>query len=404
MTFTDVISQSPYPGAKKEEIAELFVGDLIYSDWETIFVQHRWLDAYPIFRFTAAERFDPISGKPKLWETVQVKPGNLVAIKLGGELALVGHVLVRQTAYDANSHAVSIQGVGLQWRVWRGHILDKSQEFKGGFKEVATQVLKPFGVAPVFKGEISDLEYENGAHNETGDSVFQFLERIGRMRKVIMAADYEGNLVFVGDHEGDLVDDLTEGINIKSCQCVIKIEESHDLYVVRSQGQRSDNSSPPKAAQPDAMVRGSLPFYSPLLVAAEMPTQNQAELDLRAKFEANLGEGTIIEATVVVYGWFTRSGFLWAQLCGQDVTLNAPMTGLPPGFKLAIRSVTCTQDSQSGTQTTLDLVAGWLLNDRGIGAPAPAPPAPGNAVSTPATPAVAGNPLASETDPQTGPG
>jgi prophage tail gpP-like protein len=398
MAFTDVISQPPYPGAKKEEIAELFVGDLSYSDWQTIFVQHRWMDAWPIFRFTAAERFDPQTDKPKLWETVQVKPGNLVAIKLGGEIAITGYVTTRQTAYDANSHAVSIQGVGVQWRVWRGSILDKSQEFQGDYKAVVTQVLKPFGVTPKFLGEISSEPFDGGAHNEIGDSVFQFLERLGRTRKVILAADYLGNLVFVGEHVSEIIDDLTEGENIKSCQCVIKIEEQYNLYVARGQVKRSDDSSPSKAAQQEAMVRGTLPFYSPILVPMEQPVKKQVELDLRAQFEANLGEGSIIEATVIVYGWFTRSGLLWAQFCGQSVTLNLPMTGLPVGTKLAIRSVTCTQDSQSGTQTTLDLVAGWLLNDKGIvQATAPVPPAPSTATSTPAQPAVTG-------DPQAGPG
>jgi hypothetical protein len=37
--------------------------------------------------------------------------------------------------------------------------------------------------------------------------------------------------------------------------------------------------------------------------------------------------------------------------------------------EMSLRSVTFTQDSESGTRTTLDVVACWLLNDEGVGAP-----------------------------------
>ena len=77
------------------------------------------------------------------------------------------------------------------------------------------------------------------------------------------------------------------------------------------------------------------------------------EIDLRAETEAAWSEGTLIEATVVVFGWFTRSGKLWAHCVGECVILNSPMTTLV-GERMAIRSVTSTQDRQSGTRTTLD--------------------------------------------------
>ena len=135
MTFTDVLSQPAYPGAKPEEVAEVFIDKFVYSDWETVWVQHRWHDAWPIFRITTAER-DPVA---ELWARLQIIPGDLCLIKLGGVVAITGVVTVRQTAYDANSHAVSIQGMGVQWFTWRGAILDKTQEFHGGYVDVATR-------------------------------------------------------------------------------------------------------------------------------------------------------------------------------------------------------------------------------------------------------------------------
>ena len=65
MTFTDVLSQPAYPGAKPEEVAEVFIDKFVYSDWETVWVQHRWHDAWPIFRITTAE-VDKV-GQGRVW-------------------------------------------------------------------------------------------------------------------------------------------------------------------------------------------------------------------------------------------------------------------------------------------------------------------------------------------------
>jgi prophage tail gpP-like protein len=392
MTFTDVISQPAYPGAKPEEIAEVFIDRFVYSDWESVWVQHRWMDAWPVFRLTTAER-DPDT---RLWARLQIKPGDLCLIKLGGIVAITGVVIVRQTAYDANSHAVSIQGHGVQWFTWRGAILDKKQEFPGGYVEVANQVMAPFGVSPRVVGSIDGTEFKPPAHNEIGESVFQFLEKLGRERKVVLGGDYAGNLLLIGDHVASVVDELIEGVNILSCQCVINIGDVYQPYVARGQSSSDGSSSPTEKSQQDAYVNSQImKRYTPLLVANEHPVWTQHEIDLRAETEATWGDGTIIEATVVVFGWFTRSGVLWAHCTGQCVILNSPMTTLV-GERLAIRSVTSTQDRQSGTRTTLDLVAPWLLNDKGIRAGSTGssgiPPAPGAAQSDPNKPAVTGDP------------
>lgn len=409
-----MVYQPPYPGANPDEVAEIIVaggaikrvapraqagapvagsplGTGSFSDWETVWVQHRWRDAWPIFRFTAVER-EPYAD---LWQKLQIIPTDRVQIMLGGELAITGVVTVRQTAYDGNSHAVSIQGVGIQWYVWRGAILDKDQNFPGGYMDVVNKVLKPFQKKGVEVGTINGLIFKPPVHNEIGETVFQLLEKTGRMRKVVLGADHKGELLFVGEHDSVVVDTLDEGDNIISCQCVISIDGLYDPIGARGQTQRSDPETPPKAAQQDAYVRGSVGAYSPLLVANEHPVWTEAELKVRAETEARWTEGSKIEVTVVVYGWFTRKHVLWAQLVGQSVILNSPMTTLV-GEKLSIESATCTQDRQSGTRTTLVLVAPWLLNDKGIRLPNSQidadPGTSGTAQSNPNTPAVTGDP------------
>jgi hypothetical protein len=61
MVFTDVISQPAYPGANPKTIAEILVlpskytssAGGVFSGWETVWIQHRWKEGEPKFRFTA---------------------------------------------------------------------------------------------------------------------------------------------------------------------------------------------------------------------------------------------------------------------------------------------------------------------------------------------------------------
>jgi prophage tail gpP-like protein len=84
------------------------------------------------------------------------------------------------------------------------------------------------------------------------------------------------------------------------------------------------------------------------------------EVALRAETEQQWAEGTQIQATIVVYGWFAPNGELWEP--GKTVTVQSPMAMLN-NIVLSIRTATFTQDDASGTLTTLDLVNPELLND-----------------------------------------
>jgi prophage tail gpP-like protein len=143
---------------------------------------------------------------------------------------------------------------------------------------------------------------------------------------------------------------------------------------VRGQTAASDDQNGPQASEQEATAAGSAKRYSPLLTPAEQPVWGVQELAMRAQHEAVWHEGTIIQATIVVQGWMRPGGGLWQA--GSDVTVSSPMAML--NMVMKIRTITFTQDRNTGTLTTLDLVAPWLLKDQGewnIGVPsAPQPP------------------------------
>jgi prophage tail gpP-like protein len=339
-----------------QEVASIVVGGRRFDDWESVWVQHRWTEQYPLFRFTAAER-DPV---PELWQTLQFKPQDECAIYLGGMLAINGVILTRQVAYDANSHGVMLQGVGIQWYVGRASVLDEKGNFdEMTFEQIARKVIAPFGVGIHVIGSLNATPFKRLQVNP-GETVWDFLERLARVRGIILGSDHLGNFLLIGDHAGSLIGSLIEGVNILKCQCVIAVENMFSEYWVRAQTAASDDQHGRQASEQECKVPGTAKRYSPLLTPAEQPVWNLAEVCDRASNEALWHEGTIIQATITVQGWFNPAGGLWAA--GADVIVRSPMAMLD--MVLKVQTATFTQDRNSGTLTMLDLVAPWLLKDR----------------------------------------
>jgi prophage tail gpP-like protein len=368
-----------------DEVATLIVAGRRFDNFKSVWVQERWTEAFPQFRFSTADVIET----PPTWQLLQFKPGDECAIYLGGRLAISGFILSRQTAYDANNHGVQLSGVGRSWAAARASILDKTGSFDGmSFEAAARKVIAPTGVGIEVVGMLDPTPFKK-LQCEPGETVWNFCERIARPRGIVLGSNHRGEFVFIGDHVYAVSENLIEGFNILRCNAIISIENTRSDFRVRGHTPATDGHSGTTASEMEASAPGSLRYYSPLLTPAEQPVWSVAELAVRAHNESVWAEGTIITATIVVQGWLRGGRDLWRA--GEKVYVNSPMAMLD--MQLKIQTVTFTQDRESGTLTTLDLVAPWLLKDRdfkvggGIPpSPDPGKPSPDPATTPPATP------------------
>jgi prophage tail gpP-like protein len=346
MTFI----QPEFPRAKPSEIATVIVRNQRFTDWETVWVQHRWHDAYCYFRFTCAERDRP----PRLWEKLQFKPGDPCDIYLASQLGAGGYILVRQVAADANSHGVSLQGVGRSWAAQTSSIVHDTNNFEGSLVSIAKQLLAPTGVGLTIVGSIDGTPFKPPVHPQPGDTIYTFLGRLARDRDAFVNYDVPGNVQLVGKNEKPTPAQVIEGENIKSMQVVISAETSRDEILATGQRQADDKTFGPKASEMRSSIAGDLPFYRKLLVPIEHPVWTKQEVDLRATHERRWA-GMQIDADITVYGWFTPGGALWKA--GDEVMVDSDMAMLHQ--QLSIETVTFQQDSNEGTRTTLHLIEPW---------------------------------------------
>jgi prophage tail gpP-like protein len=375
-----------------DEVATIRVGGPDghnFSDWESVRIELRWGENYPTFQFTTADIVEvPGQPPPANWQDLQLKPGDVVGIYLGKTLAVSGVITVRQTSYDANNKGVMLQGIGLQWYAARASVIHPTGSFDGkSLLEVATEVAGPTGVQYKPVGSLDSTPFKQ-LQVQPGEAIGHFVERLARPRGALIGHDENGNILLIGPHENPVVAVLREGWNILRCQATISEQNIWSEYIVNGQTGASDDQHGTDASeqQSDPVV-GTARRYSPLLTPSEQPVWSKAELDARAANEAKWHQGTIIEAVITVQGWMIPGTHTpWGP--GLNVTVVSPMAML--NMMMTIQAATFTQDNASGTLTTLDCVAPWLMNDIGewnVGTPGvPAAPGSPEGPSTPAPP------------------
>ena len=99
----------------------------MFSDWESIWLQYRWNDAFAYFRFIAAERPPPSD-----WTLLQFKPGDPCTVTLAQQPALTGLITDRQTSYDANRHQVQLVGKSNTHWGYKSSVDSPTGSFMGG--------------------------------------------------------------------------------------------------------------------------------------------------------------------------------------------------------------------------------------------------------------------------------
>lgn len=364
------------------EVAQLQVGGAIFEDWETVWVQHRWADGWPLFRFTASERAE----MPESWTSLQFKPGDSCQIILGGQLAITGIILTRQTAYDDSNHTVELSGAGKTWAAAKSSVDTKNANNDNmPLQAIASKVTAPFGVAVIPVGMVDTRPFQQ-AQAQPGELVFDFLDKLARQRGAILGSDHLGNFLLIGKHSTSPVQQLVEGENILKMQCIISNEMLSTEYSVLAQAANGNWTAARTAAEMEARVGGTInSYYKFFQTVMEQPAKDIGEVMTRATYEATFSEGTLIRAYVTVQGWLRDGASLWRA--GDSVWVHSPMAMLDMAMK--IQTATFAQDDRSGTTTVLEVVLPWMLADQPYGTGTqsegpgvPQPPADATSTST----------------------
>lgn len=336
------------------EFCEVICGGRRIKGWTSVQVTRDFESLAATFNLIATDDAEKATDWGALW----IKPTDRVQVFLAGTQVINGIVYIRQASMTAQSRAVMLQGgSNTAELVLASHVAKGGQYRQYSFSQIANAVTAPFGIK--FKWASMPPEAEKPFRDPQtfpGETCFSLLERLARQRGIKLHDDKEGNLIG-DDHNAPSSQSATleEGKNILSIVAVFDTRGPSSLGFIGQQ-KGSDDVFGKAASQVRAEASDpSIPFYRPLLVVAEEPS-NQSDLQSRANREMEERRWAAFSATVVVQGWHTPNGGLWD--IGQSISLCAPSV-IPTAdgrAQVKIQTVTYAQDARGGTTTTLVLV------------------------------------------------
>ncbi len=325
-------------------IVELKVKSGIFSGWEEIEIKLGIEQICGTFQLDVTERW-PGQDTP-----TPILPGNSCEVLLDGQTMITGYVDYTEPSYDDTSHAVSITGRDKTLDLVDCSAIHKSGQWRNrSLDQIASDICKPFGIKVIKLVDVGDPF--STFNIQEGERAFEALDRMARMRAVLLMSDGLGNLLITRAGQNSIATELVEGVNIKRGSGKFSWKERFSHYVVKGQhrgtdGEPADNARGPSAAADDTVIDR----YRPLVVLAE-DQGHIASLKQRAEWEKNVRLGRANRATITVQGWKHADG-LW--LPNSLVHLRSPK--LYADLDLLIAQVTYKKKRSTGTTTDLELV------------------------------------------------
>lgn len=326
------------------DVVSLAVPSGLFGGWTRTSITRGIEQISGVFEFELTERW-PGQG---VFRPIQT--GDECTTSVDGEVILTG--FVDDVVPSFNAEGAQLRCVG---RDATGDLVDCSARFAGGewtgadLAQIARDLLAPFGVPLSVETDIGG-PWTHKFALQTGESVFEALERAARMRGVLLCADGRGGLKLTRAGQSRIGTALVEGDNILAGEGFQSLRERFSEYEVLAQSPGSDIGFGETVSAVRALERDSgVPRYRPLILQAE-DNADQASADRRARWEKNIRIGRNARATITVQGW-SHAGGVWQP--NELVDVDSPTLKLEGTFLVA--SVRFEQDPEGGTITTLGL-------------------------------------------------
>lgn len=282
--------------------------------------------------------------------------GDACQVLVGEERVITGYVDEVDVAQDATMTEATVAGRDKTADLVDCSAVRGSGQWRGRrIEQVAAELAAPFGVG--VRAEADTGKPLQTFALQEGETVFEAIERMARLRALLLVADAQGDLVITRSGTERVGTPLVLGKNVLSLRARADGRDRYSSYTVKGQtpgayleGVASSTQMVARAKDPN--VRR----YRPLIIVNDAPDV-AATLQQRAQWEAKVRAARASVVHARVQGWRHDSG-LWEP--NRLVHLVAPSMQL--NHELLIAEVEFSLD-ESGTVSQLTLMPGDAFDE-----------------------------------------
>lgn len=316
-----------------------------YRGWTSVGVTRSLEAAVASFALSLTESW------PGAVDPVGVKPTMPCEVLIGSDRVIAGYVDRVEVSHDKASHEITITG-----RSKTQDLVDCSVIMGNGEQllnqtilQIAQVLAAPYGVDVVAEVPLTDKIKRFAP--ETGEAVFEAVERLARDAQVLITDDADGRMVLTQAGATGTAGALSHPGNVISARGSFDASSRFSWYCLKGQRAGDDYSFGVDAAQAVAVLSDDDVIRRRVLVLRGDRAMDAASCKRRATWEAVTRAGRSVAVEVIVAGWRDVDGALWAT--NRLVPVVDDVIGVDA--TLLIVSVAFSIDRDGGLVTTLTL-------------------------------------------------
>ena len=356
-----------YPAGLPENQERLIVGGQEYGGWKQIHIEAGIERQARSFELVVTDRWPAqasVGTTAAAYLSRRIRPFDACQVFIGSDLVLTGYVDATPMQYDGKRVSLAVKGRsktsdlvdccppdsgGTAPASGNGLWADvKGKDGKAGtvvrpaasntnvwrnakLEAIAAALAAPYGVRVLTEIDTSAPITEH--HVQVGETVFECIDRLMRLRHVLSTDNEKGDLVFIDvGSTGNAITALELGQNIREGSCELDFKAVMSRYVVKGQragndsdfgedaneaegdddseadfeGGTTDTGSPVTASLADARSKRFR-----VLVLKQVGHADAGTCQDRALYERAHRAAKALETTYTVAGWRQSDGSLW---------------------------------------------------------------------------------------------
>jgi len=315
----------------------LRVGTTEHRGWESVTVS---MDLEEAARSFSLE----VSGEQ------DVTPDAACEVRIGGDLVVTGYVdSVSDEVSGDSAGATSVGGRSRTGQLVKSSCIASPAQFKGQtIVQIARALAAPYGVEVACS--VAGLAPLRRWSYETGESVFEAIERLAREQALLVVDDPQGRLLLTRVADPIVrYSDLAMPGNILRARRAVDVSERYSEVRVKAQRSGDDRDYGRVVAGVKGLAEDDGVRFSVLVLKGEK-AMDAGQAAQRAAWEAATRWGKSFSLEVDVASWRDDAGRLWTPNVLTHVTI--PRHGVDAD--LLVTSVSLTR-SAAGRKATLGL-------------------------------------------------
>ncbi len=291
-------------GVDAKNLVRLRVNGIDYGGWKSVEIGAGIERVARDFRLSVTDKWpDATAGSRR------PRVGDQVEVLIGDDKVITGWIDAMPRSYDGTSRSHGVAGRSKTADLVDCSAINEPGQWRGlKLERIAEAMAGEYGVSVV-------TETDTGAaipdHQiQQGESVFESLDRMMRLRHVLATDDGEGRLVITQPSTRRIADALVYGENILSADAPFDFKDVYSEYRVKGQTSGTDEnfgelcSAVGETADPAIRRRR-------VLLIKQNGQGDGGTCGKRAEFERAKRLTKALEVTYTVQGWRQSTGDLW---------------------------------------------------------------------------------------------